>query len=81
MRLVINPNGHFHFPDFSVVEGRWAQVDGNVIMKLPTAPDTSYSGSTVGYVMMGMIEEQYTEVPLSATGTWFAVRGEPKSID
>ncbi|MFX0196768.1 MAG: hypothetical protein ACFFCW_11630 [Candidatus Hodarchaeota archaeon] len=76
VRLVIDPNGHFYFPDFTVTEGRWAQVDGNVIMKLSNITDTSYSGSTVGYVMMGMIEEKYTEVPLSATGTWFAFRAD-----
>lgn len=76
IRLVIENNGHFYFPNFGQERGRWAKLDGNIIMKTDNPNQTTYSGSTIGYVMMGMIEEKYTEVPLSAVGTWLAFRGD-----
>jgi hypothetical protein len=45
-------------------------------MKTDNPNNTTYSGSTVGYVMMGMIEEKYTAVPLSAVGTWLAFKSD-----
>jgi hypothetical protein len=78
VRLVIKNNGRFQFPDFGRVGGRWAKLDGNIIMKINNNIQTSYSGMTTGHVMLGMIEEQYTEVPLSAVGTWMAFKTDAK---
>lgn len=42
VRLVIKNNGRFQFPDFGRVGGRWAKLDGNIIMKINNNVQTSY---------------------------------------